>query len=173
MERGGRRGGSRLPAPHVLLDRVRQLRHLATTQDKYDVAAWVRAVEDLKAMPISDDVRTAYEEVLAIFPSAVRTHLHHLVKQQLEGIEGMTKWALCALVGRCVLVGTEAQTLEQAAYGSEVQKACKRGRICTCGLLCADGHRGRRQWRKQPVAGVRHADDTCYTKGSAYTVFPR
>jgi len=36
------------------------------------VAAWVRTVEDLKAMPISDDVRNAYEEVLAVFPSAVR-----------------------------------------------------------------------------------------------------
>lgn len=46
--------------------------HQLARQGRYDVVAWVRALDDLKALPISDDVRSAYEEVLAVLPSAVR-----------------------------------------------------------------------------------------------------
>lgn len=51
-------------------EQVRQLRSTAA-KDVYDVGAWTRAVEDLKSISISDDARSAYEEVLQVFPSAV------------------------------------------------------------------------------------------------------
>jgi hypothetical protein len=50
---------------------ARQLRAQALQHD-YDVPAWEQLADDLKAVPaINDDVRAAYEEFLAVMPSAV------------------------------------------------------------------------------------------------------
>ncbi|GFH16210.1 Suf domain-containing protein, partial [Haematococcus lacustris] len=54
----------------ALLDKARQLRAQAS-QQQYDVQAWEALVDDVKAMPgISDDLRAAFEEIVAVMPSA-------------------------------------------------------------------------------------------------------
>ncbi|KXZ55915.1 hypothetical protein GPECTOR_2g1466 [Gonium pectorale] len=64
------RGGGRpsAPAPGQLLDRVRQLRAKAA-QDVYDVTAWDQAWDELKLLPMTDESRAIYEELVSAFPT--------------------------------------------------------------------------------------------------------
>ncbi|GFR46914.1 hypothetical protein Agub_g8561 [Astrephomene gubernaculifera] len=64
----GRGGGRPGPSPGQLLDRVRQLRAKAA-QDIYDVAAWDQAFEELKSLPLTDETRPIYDEMVAAFPT--------------------------------------------------------------------------------------------------------
>lgn len=56
---------------HASAAQVRQL-HSAAEEGQYDAFAWEQVVDDLRGLPLSDDTRAAYEEVLTVMPSAVR-----------------------------------------------------------------------------------------------------
>ncbi|KAG2445865.1 hypothetical protein HXX76_000469 [Chlamydomonas incerta] len=63
--RGGR--GERITAAQ-LLGKVRNLK-VRNAEDKYDVAGWDQAWEELRAMPMTEECRAVYEEVVSAFPT--------------------------------------------------------------------------------------------------------
>lgn len=42
----------------------------------YDVGAWDAATDDLRGLPLSNDVRACYEEMVATFPTSVSGYIH-------------------------------------------------------------------------------------------------
>ncbi|KAJ9518571.1 hypothetical protein QJQ45_018615, partial [Haematococcus lacustris] len=79
---------------------ARQLRAQAS-QQQYDVQAWEALVDDVKAMPgISDDLRAAFEEIVAVMPSAssVWARYVELELREAPGLETAKQ-----IFGRCLL----------------------------------------------------------------------
>ncbi len=50
-----------------------QIRNLKArnAEDKYDVPGWDQAWEELKSMPLAEESRAAYEELVSAFPTKV------------------------------------------------------------------------------------------------------
>jgi hypothetical protein len=50
---------------------AQQLRAKVVTQDAYDLSGYRQLLDDLRGVPPSEEVRAAYEELVAAFPTAV------------------------------------------------------------------------------------------------------
>ena len=59
------------PSPLHTHTQAQQLRAKIVTQDTYDLAGYKQLLDDLRGLSVSQDVCSAYEELVAAFPTAV------------------------------------------------------------------------------------------------------
>lgn len=112
---------------------VRVLRQQVLIGQIYDCQAWEQIADDLKALSISDDTRAAFEELITVFPAAVRVHFLRLQSHHMPFALLLRVCLACALHASLLNSTCITQELCEPCPVTCCQTPCHaHSALCTC-----------------------------------------